>query len=148
MSNLLERVAENKFLFKLKNNKVEIAKLESIIEQLSQQWDLGFKVAFNMNLVIEEAISNIIIHGNNDCDDEILIETTLEVKENQIEVTIADNSRKFNPLEHKSDPKEDDLDKLQIGGLGIHFIKQLTQSQSYRRVGKRNILTFDILRYE
>jgi len=56
-------------------------------------------------------------------------------------IRFEDSGLPFNPLE-RSDPDPDvPIMEREIGGLGIHFIKNLMDDVEYRYDGKKNILT-------
>ena len=46
------------------NNEVsEISKLQLFVDEIGEELNLAFDVTFNLNLVLEEAISNIILYA-------------------------------------------------------------------------------------
>jgi len=144
----LEKVNSNKYSFVFTNKVSEVEKLEDIISQLSILWKLNDKTCFNLNLVIEETISNIILHGKYDSEVKKEITVIVENNESLINVKIIDNCIEFNPLNHDSDPEQSKIEDMKIGGLGIHFIKQLSENQLYERNSDKNILSFNIPSYE
>jgi serine/threonine-protein kinase RsbW len=88
---------------------------------------------FQLELCCDEAATNIIEHayGGEDVGD---IVCSYEVNANAIIVTLHDNGRPFDPEVIKPPPVFDSTsahtpdevsDRLQIGGLGLHFIRNL-----------------------
>lgn len=93
----------------------------------------------NIELVIEEIVSNIINYGfDNGSAGEI--EVGVDIQGSDICITISDNGMPFNPLETE-DPKLDaDLDGREVGGLGIFFVKQLVKDARYAwKQGKNHL---------
>ncbi len=129
---------------KIINIKSGVDGMEIMNEQLSKlvkDWEIDDKVAFSMNLALEEIVTNIIDYGYKGEDEyDIVIRFTLEKK--KLRIQIKDTAPEFNPLDVK-DP--DDLDKpleeRNVGGLGIHLVKKFTDNFSYRRSNGKNIVT-------
>jgi len=55
-------------------------------------------------------------------------------------VEVEDDGREFNPLASPPVDVSVPLERRPIGGLGIHMIRQLMDSVTYRRENGRNIL--------
>jgi len=91
-------------------------------ESLAREWGLSETVIMHINLVLEEAISNILFYGyEDDKEHDILIEFTRE--KDGIVIRLIDDGKAFDIL-----ATEDfgDIDKpaedRKIGGLGIYFV--------------------------
>ncbi len=126
------------------NIKSKLQGMEIMTEQLNrmcEEWNIGEKVAFSMNLALEEIISNIINYGFEGREDQIIM-IRFALDNHNLRVQIKDEAPEFNPLDV---PEPDDLDKSveerQIGGLGIHLVKQFTDNFTYRRSNNKNIVT-------
>lgn len=102
------------------------------------------KILFNIDLIVEEIVVNIVKHGLKEVKDG-KIETSVELKGNCLDLTFTDNGIPFNPLK-KEDPdiKEDKVDKRDIGGLGIFLVKQLAKTIQYSRQNGCNSLNLQI----
>lgn len=125
------------------NDVEELHKVETFIEQFCNDWGIGTGEMHKINLAMEEIVSNIINYGySNEADHTIGI--TANYEKDILKLTIKDDAKAFNPLEHK-DP--DDLDKpaedREIGGLGIFFIKKMMDRVEYRHESNHNILIIE-----
>ena len=120
----------------LDNDISELEKMNSFLEALSEEWELGPKLQFNLNLVLEELITNVIFYAYDD-EDKHQISIAFSRENEKVAIEIIDDGKAFNPLE-KDVP--DDLDKAiderKIGGLGIHFVKNLMDEVTYERTDK------------
>ena len=120
----------------------EISKLHPILkwvrEQLAQS-DFDSKVIGKIELACEEAIVNIIQHAYAGGSGEIEIEVVV-VPKNRVEITLKDQGPAFDPLKNDEIDPTQDIDERDIGGLGIHFIRQCMDEIHYRRESNRNIL--------
>lgn len=91
-------------------------------------------------LSIEEVVVNIISYG---FPDDVKEDITIEVwqKDGNLTIEVIDSGLPFNPLESKDPDVNAPLEQRDIGGLGIFFVKQLTDQLTYERLNDRNILT-------
>jgi serine/threonine-protein kinase RsbW len=94
----------------------------------------------NLNLALDEAMTNTIEYGWPDGGDHELALTVL-VGDGAVVAEISDDGRAFNPLEVPPPDLESDLESRLVGGLGVHFMKTLMDDVAYRREGGRNVLT-------
>lgn len=129
---------------------------ESRLEQLNhlmgvaraylKPFDLGSKARFAVELILEEAVTNVINHGFEEASSEgsssretHLIAVNLAVFGGEVHLQVADEGRPFNPLAvPRLDVSRPFLERLE-GGLGIHLVRQMMNSMAYRREGERNI---------
>ena len=94
----------------------------------------------NINLALEELISNIIFYGYED-HNEHLIYVHFAIEDGYLITVIEDDGKAFNPLERPEVDTSTLLDDKPIGGLGIHFVKNLMDDLKYERVADKNTLT-------
>lgn len=87
--------------------------------------ELGEKEVAHCQLAVDEACTNVIEHGYGG---ENLgnIEVRCEVVPGVLTITIHDSARPFDPA-HAPTPNvaPTNLDDLRIGGLGLHFMRQV-----------------------
>ena len=106
-------------------NQVEqLEELAGILETVSEEWDIPMKVSLNLNLVLEELITNIIFYGYDD-KNEHRIFIRLYKKDNEIEIQIEDDGKEFNPLLVAEPDIDESIENRKIGGLGIHFVRKI-----------------------
>ena len=93
-----------------------------------------------IELVVEEALVNIIRHAYPHRPGYIELICT-PIDGGGIEILIADEGISFD-IHTLPDPDiSTDLMARKTGGLGVFFIRKLTNEVSYHRDGKRNVLT-------
>jgi anti-sigma regulatory factor (Ser/Thr protein kinase) len=94
---------------------------------------------FAANLAVEELVTNIIKYGYDDDDaHDILLRLTLPPGELVIE--IEDDGHEFNPFEQPEPDTTLAAEERPIGGLGIHFVRNLLDTWTYERKDGRNIV--------
>ncbi len=94
-----------------------------------------------IEMASEEAIVNVIHHAYEGLGGEIEI-AILGEPQQKMEITISDTGSPFDAFEQKFQADvSSPLDKREIGGLGLHFIRNCLDDVLYRREGKWNVLT-------
>ena len=99
------------------------------------------KFLLDLTVVIEELVINIISYGYPYKKDIRQIELHLSTTPKEIIITITDNGIPFNILEVEEPNINPPLQEREIGGMGIHLIKTLTDKIEYKRINEKNILT-------
>ena len=142
----IEMEIQKKFKYSFSDDINEICRLESIVHSMGKEWSIDEKIQFSINLVLEELISNIIFYGfkNKKSQNIINIEATNNGRE--IVLIISDNAIEFNILEHEAKVvSSKNIEEQEVGGLGIHFIKNLTSFIKYNRNSGFNYLTLSFI---
>jgi len=124
----------------IENDISELEKLNHFLDQLSDHWELNAKTRMELNLVLEELVSNIIFYAyNNSLKHYILISCIRN--DNVLEIKIVDDGKPFDPVMAETSGEIDKpAGEREIGGLGIHFVKTLTDEINYSRIDQKNIL--------
>jgi len=92
---------------------------------------------FAANLAIEELVTNIIKYGyDDDAAHEITIRLAVSGSELQIEIT--DDGHEFNPFDQPEPDTSLATEDRPIGGLGIHFVRNMLDGCAYTRSAGRN----------
>lgn len=113
--------------------------LPTITEKLYQFFNEHQNLINPINLLIEELYSNSIYYGKAE---NLKVTITLELDSELLSITYKDNGMPYNPLVGSENPDTHlGVEERQIGGLGIHFVKNLTDSQHYVRIENCNILS-------
>ena len=112
------------------------------IDDLAEEWELPQALAMNINLVIEEAVSNIIFYAFND-KDKHEIRITISLENSRLTIKITDDGIPFNPLKQQQPDITLSAEERPIGGLGIFLISQIMDNMHYSRQKNQNILTLN-----
>jgi serine/threonine-protein kinase RsbW len=105
---------------------------------LQHDWDPVFQM--QLALVIEELVVNAVNYGGQP-PGQGWAEVRIAAANDGVSVTIEDNGRAFDPFSVAEPDTELDLDSRAIGGLGVHFVREMTQSYGYERDGALNRVT-------
>jgi serine/threonine-protein kinase RsbW len=124
----------------LKNNRYELVRLAEAVERFGAEQHLPNDTLTNINLVLDEVVSNVIKYGRAG-DSDGAINVSLVREGGRLTIEVSDDGIAFNPLD--ATPPNLDLPILDrpVGGLGIHIVKALTETAAYRRENERNHLT-------
>ncbi|MBN2252118.1 MAG: ATP-binding protein [Kosmotogaceae bacterium] len=133
-------MGEKNYSFRVEPNLGKIdafsAKLSDIVRK-----SMGNETGFRVGLIVIEACSNIVKHG--ELGEEDLISVDLTVGEDRVSITIEDTSKEFNPLE-VDEPDLEDIELLQSGGMGVYLIRRFSRGIDYSYENGKNILRITI----
>jgi anti-sigma regulatory factor (Ser/Thr protein kinase) len=116
----------------------EIARVSSLLEDLMAGQGFMADEILDTQLAVEEAITNIIVHGYRGGTGEIVIRC--RATEEQVEVRVEDTAPAFDPLTLPEPDLTAAVEDRKIGGLGVFLIRQVMDGIAYRRENKKNIL--------
>lgn len=132
------------FSLQLKNDLDEIETLMDQLNVYANEHDLNETVSFRLSLILDELVSNTISYGYAD-GRQGRIDIRMHQTGRHIEVLLKDDGDAFNPLEDSEVPDIDaDIDDRDIGGLGVHFVREFSEKVAYQRLGLENTLTLSI----
>lgn len=126
--------------FVIGNQIGELTSLAQKIDDLAQKWELSPGLAMNMNLVVEEAVSNIIFYAFND-NGKHEIGISISLENSKLTIKITDDGIPFNPLAQQQPDINLPAEERPVGGLGIFLISQIMDEMNYDRIKNENILT-------
>jgi anti-sigma regulatory factor (Ser/Thr protein kinase) len=123
----------------IRNRREEFPRVVDAVDRFAAKHRLSQGVVEDMQVALDEILTNIVDYGyTDDADHEIRIR--LRLIDNVLEAAIEDDGFPFNPLESQAPDVGAPLSGRRVGGLGIHFVKNLMTEIVYDRVGDRNLL--------
>ena len=125
----------------LKNDLSELARIAEAIESHGESHGWPAKWILNLNLSLDELITNIVSYGYQDSD-EHEIRVTLTDHSGSLVVVLEDDGIAFDPFTAVPEPDLDaSVEVRRVGGLGVYFVKTLMDEATYERIGNRNRIT-------
>ena len=124
----------------LRNQLSELALLDDVLDRLGARGGVPAATLAEVRIVCDEIVSNVIRHAYPDGGPHD-IEVRLELAGHRIVVTVLDDGVSFNPLVAPAADTSLPLEQRELGGLGIHLVKRLTDEARYRRQDGRNAIT-------
>lgn len=110
------------------------------VERCAEAWNLPMAAAVEVQIALDEVVSNIITHGYSGREDRE-IEMHLCVEGDELVLHIIDGAPPFSIFDVPPPNLTEELDERELGGLGIHLVKSLMDDVQYRRDEDRNHVT-------
>ena len=113
----------------------DIACIEPFITHIAKQAGMEGREAKRLRLAVEEAVANIINHGQ-----ATIIKLQATMDDNQLVLTIDDDGQPFDPTGDSATDFSVPADERPPGGLGIMFLHEMTDGLEYQRIDGHNVL--------
>ncbi|MFI3333382.1 MAG: SpoIIE family protein phosphatase [Rikenellaceae bacterium] len=124
----------------IKNEISELNRLAEFIEMLGDERGFDPALTMNLNLALEEAISNIILYAYPEKMGELINIACVDIGGTLI-FTISDSGVEFDPTQVEEADVTLSAEERGIGGLGIYLIRQIMDDVKYQRIENKNVLT-------
>jgi sigma-B regulation protein RsbU (phosphoserine phosphatase) len=120
------------------NDLGELERLAELVDGFVDCNGLPEKIAFNLNVCLDELITNIISYGYDDDEGhDIVVKFSYDGRSFVTE--IIDDAKEFDPFTQAPEPDLDlDVDDRPIGGLGVFLVKEFMDGTEYRHEDGRN----------
>lgn len=126
----------------LTNDLSEISRLNEFVEQIGEEFSLAPDVTFNLNLVLEEAVVNIINYAYpKELHETIYLSARLG--DGSVVFMLTDTGKAFDPTLAPEADITLSAEERSIGGLGIFLIRQIMNEVRYERIDGKNVLTLE-----
>ena len=123
----------------IRNRRGEFTRVVNAVDAFAAENRLAVDIVSDVQVALDEVLSNIVNYGYTDgADHDIRI--CLAILEGMLEVTVEDDGVPFNPLENAAPDTRTRLQERLIGGVGLHFIRNLMIEVSYERIDRYNRL--------
>jgi len=124
----------------LRNDVNELSRVQLFLESLEEAGNVPSSLLMPLNLVLEEALTNIIFYAY---EPGTVNEIRLDVVTyaDRLEITLTDSGKPFDPTVSPDPDISLSAEDRPIGGLGIFLIRKLMDTVDYQRKNEQNILT-------
>jgi sigma-B regulation protein RsbU (phosphoserine phosphatase) len=136
-----EGAATAHFEREIRNDLAEIGGLLDAFEEFADQHGVPLKFSRKFLIALDDLVNNVISYGYEGMDGEHTVRIRARVADDVVSVVIEDDGRPFNPLQQARPDVEASLEEREIGGLGIHLVREILNEVHYERRGERNVLT-------
>lgn len=124
---------------RIRNRLEDIPIAMSMLNRFGTENGLGPRTLHDLNVVLDEALNNIIAYGYEKAV-EGDIKVRLEYRNDRIAILIEDRGRPFDPRQASEPNLAGSLRERKVGGLGVHFMRNLMDEVSYTRADDTNKL--------
>ena len=115
----------------------DLPRIQSAIGEFSREQDWPPDIEFQVDLVLEELVLNVVNYGSRGGEGEINIELVSDPE--AVIIQIIDDGRPFDPLTDAPEPDtESGIEDRAVGGLGIHLVRTMMDDVTYRREENKN----------
>ena len=104
-----------------------LKKIRATIKDFLKIYEVDLKIIKNIQLAVDEAVTNIIKHAYKGENKNNIIKIELEYKNKKFLIHLYDNGIKVD----KKKIKPRNLDNVKPGGLGVHFINEIMDQTKY-----------------
>ena len=124
----------------IKNEIAELERVAVFVKEVSQLLSLDSETTMNLNLALEEVVSNVILYAYpQKMGENIIIKASSD--DNILVFTITDKGDEFDPTKVEDADITLAAEDREIGGLGIFIVKNIMNEVTYHRLDGKNILT-------
>jgi serine/threonine-protein kinase RsbW len=123
----------------IRNERSEFARVVDAVERFATEHRLPQEVRTDMQIALDEILTNIVSYAYADRA-EHRIRIGLRLTDDVLEATVEDDGTPFNPLEGPQPDLRAPLKERAVGGVGLHFVRNLMHELTYDRAGDRNRL--------
>ena len=124
-----------------------LSEVGAFVDRIANVLDLDQRAEYALRLCLEEAVTNLVIHGQGapgDAPDTVALHVIS--KSVRLCVAIDDHCVPFDPRDVPAPMHPPNVEAAKIGGLGIHLLRQYASALKYDRIGAINRLTITIER--
>ena len=124
----------------LDNDIQQIPQLASFVDAVAEEAGIDFSLSVSLNLALEEAVVNVMQYAYPAGTYGTVTIEALFNKE-QLKFIISDAGVPFDPTAKEDVDVNLEVGEREIGGLGIHLIRQIMDEISYEYKDGKNFLT-------
>lgn len=128
------------------NDYESLTALAEAITANSKKNGLSKLVSYQLDLAVEELITNIIKYGFDDDNSHQIDVSVTIAPEGAVTLTLQDDGHYFNPTEmaqckmktHDRAANADNIEEMNVGGWGLSLVRQNARAFTYERRDGRN----------
>lgn len=122
-----------------------LRQLRSAVAAYCQREQIPQRLQRHLKVVVDELVSNLLLHAHAQGGRELLIEVELDRRGEGLQLRLRDNGQPFNPLDAPAPDLDSEIEDRPIGGLGLHLVRQLSAILSYSRIDNANVVTLELV---
>ena len=107
-----------------------LKKVRSFVNETGRSLDIDDAVLGDLCLVVDEAVTNVIVHGY--AGDSGRIDVEVAAEQSDLVVFIRDDARPFDGGGVEKPHLDESLSERAYGGMGVYLIRKLTDEAEFR----------------
>jgi serine/threonine-protein kinase RsbW len=125
---------------RIKNQISELEKVAQFIEEIGEELGLSMELQMNLNLVMEEMVTNVIFYAYPK-DETADIELLAKSDGKELTFVLSDHGKEFDPTAKEDTDLGVNPADRELGGMGIFIVKNIMNEVTYQRLEGKNLLT-------
>jgi len=122
------------------NRLPEIDQVQRRFHAFAERNGIPEAIGQKVKVVLDELLNNILSYAYRDkCQHSI--EIGISLTGDQLAVQVVDDGIPFNPFEREAPDTNCSLEEREIGGLGIHLVRNVMDQVAYERRAGKNVVT-------
>ncbi|WP_129781731.1 ATP-binding protein [Peristeroidobacter soli] len=118
----------------------DIVALADDVARWGEAAGLAEATVFQVNLVLDELITNVIMHGLGVGQPGCIV-VRMERAGDVLDIVLIDDARPFDPFSIAPPDLTADIERRPVGGLGVHLVRTLMDAWHYARMDGRNFVS-------
>jgi serine/threonine-protein kinase RsbW len=114
-----------------------VSTLLDALEAYAEEAELAPGIAARLNLVAEEIAANVAMHATGAS----FFELRVTPAAGALSLAIEDDGPEYDPLARAAPDTEASIEAREVGGLGVHLVREMTRDARYERAGGVNRLS-------
>lgn len=131
-------MSEKAFRLNLNSTYKESERIPDFVIDIQKKCGLSEELTSSLMLVLSEAVTNAIVHGNK-LKPEKIVEISLNISPESIKGTVKDEGEGFKPSVQNNPLEEENL--LKAGGRGVFLIQEISEHAEYLDSGTKLVFT-------
>lgn len=129
----------SKATLEIGNTIAEMEKVVDFVDRFGVAHNIPQFITNDMNLCLEELLNNTISYGYEDTKAHSIMVSLLLI-DGLLIAEVQDDGKPFDPSEFAFQALDGTLQSRKLGGLGLRFVKTLTDEMGYTRLGQYNVV--------
>jgi sigma-B regulation protein RsbU (phosphoserine phosphatase) len=138
--NVESQAAGERLDISISNQLTEIDVVNDAFNEFAERCDIPLPVSLRINMVFDELLNNVISYAYED-EGEHNIDIVVGFVDGQLTIDITDDGLPYNPFTREDPDTTLSLEEREIGGLGVHLVKNAMDETLYQRRHDRNTVT-------
>lgn len=109
--------------------------VNELVADVTNNMGMDEKSARQIRLIVEEAVGNVINYS-----DATTMSLSIDEQKDGLMITVTDDGKPFDPTTMPPPDLSIPGTERAIGGLGIHYMRQMSDSMTYQRKENKNVL--------
>lgn len=116
-----------------------VGEVSAAFETFAETNGIPEGVRRSVNVAVDELLANALSHGRTGRDP-CSVTVEVELDNERLIVTLTDDGPPFDPFKQAAPDTTLSVDERQIGGLGVHLVRELMDEVSYQRRDGHNVV--------